>query len=134
MRSNSIVGATESLRLGLSPIFGGGPSKAFAGYVQSGRQDEPAPRRSALSGSLESVTWSSSGSQGFVTAGSAYSRLLQVPPLNSFNNHLMIFLQCPDATLVAGFRKWQEARSPLPALMPWRAKGSCHRPEPYWVQ
>ena len=26
----------------------------------------------------------------------------------SFNNQLMIYLQCRDATLVAGFRKWNE--------------------------
>src|SRR3712207_5497160 len=26
----------------------------------------------------------------------------------SFNNQLLIFLQRPDATLVAGFRRWQE--------------------------
>jgi antirestriction protein ArdC len=25
----------------------------------------------------------------------------------SFNNHLMIFMQCPDATVVAGFNKWK---------------------------
>ena len=44
-------------------------------------------------------------------SGEDWQRMLNVASKfhrYSFNNHLMIFLQRPDATFVAGFRKWQE--------------------------
>ena len=46
-----------------------------------------------------------------IVSGDDWQRMLKVASKfhkYSFNNHLMIFLQRPEATLVAGFRKWQE--------------------------
>src|SRR5687767_10806987 len=46
-----------------------------------------------------------------ITSGDDWQRMLQVASKfhsYSFNNQLMIFLQRPGATRVAGFRKWQE--------------------------
>ena len=45
-----------------------------------------------------------------IASGDDWKRMLKVASnfhRYSFNNHLMIFLQRPDATLVAGFRKWK---------------------------
>jgi hypothetical protein len=45
-----------------------------------------------------------------ITSGNDWKRMLQVVSKfhrYSFNNHLMIFLQRPDATLVAGFNRWK---------------------------
>lgn len=46
-----------------------------------------------------------------IVTGDDWQRMLKVAAKfhrYSFNNQLMIFLQRPDATLVAGFRRWQE--------------------------
>ena len=46
-----------------------------------------------------------------IVSGDDWQRMLKVAAKfhrYSFNNHLMIFLQRPDATLVAGFRRWQQ--------------------------
>ena len=46
-----------------------------------------------------------------IVSGDDWQRMLKVASKfhrYSFNNHLMIFLQRPEATYVAGFRKWQE--------------------------
>jgi antirestriction protein ArdC len=46
-----------------------------------------------------------------IVSGDDWKRMLKVASKfhrYSFNNHLMIFLQRPEATLVAGFRRWQE--------------------------
>ena len=45
-----------------------------------------------------------------IVSGDDWRRMLKVASnfhRYSFNNHLMIFLQRPDATLVAGFHKWK---------------------------
>jgi antirestriction factor ArdC-like protein len=45
-----------------------------------------------------------------IASGDDWKRMLQVVSKfhrYSFNNHLMIFLQRPDATLVAGFNRWK---------------------------
>ena len=45
-----------------------------------------------------------------IVTGDDWKRMLKVASKfhnYSFNNHLLIFLQRPDATLVAGFRRWQ---------------------------
>ena len=45
-----------------------------------------------------------------IVSGDDWKRMLKVASnfhRYSFNNHLMIFLQRPDATLVAGFHKWK---------------------------
>ncbi len=46
-----------------------------------------------------------------IVTGEDWKRMLKVASKfhrYSFNNQLLIFLQRPDATLVAGFRRWQE--------------------------
>ena len=46
-----------------------------------------------------------------IVSGDDWQRMLKVASKfhrYSFNNHLMIYLQRPEATYVAGFRKWQE--------------------------
>lgn len=46
-----------------------------------------------------------------IASGDDWKRMLQVVSKfhrYSFNNHLMIFLQRPDATVVAGFNKWKQ--------------------------
>jgi antirestriction protein ArdC len=46
-----------------------------------------------------------------IVSGDDWQRMLRTAAKfhrYSFNNQLMFFLQCPDATLVAGFRRWQE--------------------------
>jgi hypothetical protein len=46
-----------------------------------------------------------------IVSGEDWARMLKVASKfhkYSFNNHLMIFAQQPEATQVAGFRKWQE--------------------------
>jgi hypothetical protein len=45
-----------------------------------------------------------------VASGDDWKRMLQVVSKfhrYSFNNHLMIFVQRPDATVVAGFNRWK---------------------------
>ena len=45
-----------------------------------------------------------------IASGDDWKRMLQVVSKfhrYSFNNHLMIFLQRPDATVVAGFNRWK---------------------------
>ena len=45
-----------------------------------------------------------------IVSGDEWKRMLQVAAKfhkYSFNNHLMIFLQRPDATVVAGFNRWK---------------------------
>ena len=45
-----------------------------------------------------------------IVSGDDWKRMLKVASnfhRYSFNNHLMIFCQRPDATLVAGFQKWK---------------------------
>ena len=45
-----------------------------------------------------------------IVSGDEWKRMLQVAAKfhrYSFNNHLMIFLQRPDATIVAGFNRWK---------------------------
>jgi antirestriction protein ArdC len=47
---------------------------------------------------------------GEIVSGDDWKRMLKVASKfhrYSFNNHLMIFLQRPDATVVAGFNKWK---------------------------
>ena len=46
-----------------------------------------------------------------IVSGDDWQRMLRTAAKfhkDSFNNQLMIFMQRPDATLVAGFRRWQE--------------------------
>ena len=50
------------------------------------------------------------GAVADIVSGDDWKRMLKVASnfhRYSFNNHLMIFCQRPDATLVAGFRKWK---------------------------
>jgi hypothetical protein len=45
-----------------------------------------------------------------IVSGDDWRRMLKVASKfhrYSFNNHLMIFLQRPDATVVAGFNRWK---------------------------
>lgn len=45
-----------------------------------------------------------------IASGDDWKRMLQVVSnfhRYSFNNHLMIFLRRPDATVVAGFNRWK---------------------------
>jgi hypothetical protein len=45
-----------------------------------------------------------------IISGDDWKRMLRVVSKfhkYSFNNHLMIFMQRPDATIVAGFNKWK---------------------------
>ena len=45
-----------------------------------------------------------------IASGDDWKRMLQVVSKfhhYSFNNHLMIFCQRPDATVVAGFNRWK---------------------------
>jgi antirestriction protein ArdC len=45
-----------------------------------------------------------------IASGDDWKRMLKIASKfhrYSFNNHLMIFLQCPDATVVAGFNRWK---------------------------
>jgi len=50
------------------------------------------------------------GAVAAIVSGDDWKRMLKVASnfhRYSFNNHLMIFCQRPDATLVAGFQKWK---------------------------
>jgi hypothetical protein len=63
-------------------------------------------RNDALQGAHDKLQ----GSVAVIVSGDDWKRMLKVASnfhRYSFNNHLMIFCQRPDATLVAGFQKWK---------------------------